>query len=191
MRSRRLLNGIFVIGLAVGFSACGDTVTAPVEPEVPEASAGLLSSLFRAPTVEVVHRSQPLATDEVVSMVIGREGGTIRLPEAGFAFHVPRWALREPTEITITAPAGELVGYHMEPHGLRFRRSAVAVQDLTKTELPFLQRVLGGQPVAAYFQGDLAPRVQALEILDLNLWGILGIGTFRIDHFSGYVIATD
>ena len=53
-----------------------------------------------------------------------------------------------------------------------------------------LTALLDGQDLfGAYFQGPLEPEVTALETLPL--WLLRSLGLFRIDHFSGYVIATN
>lgn len=186
MRVQHVLRYGLVLGsLALG--ACSDNTTAP-EPAAPDPSASLVGGLLPlgGNTVEVAHRTVPLAEDEVASAVVGKWGGILRLPRAGLTVVIPPGALRGEQRITVTAPAGDLVGYHFAPHGLEFRRTASVFQDLDNTDVGLLDN-----PVAAYFEGDLGPLVEALEILRLNLIGLLGIAEFRIDHFSGYVIATD
>lgn len=185
-----------VLGASFLITSCTES---PMAPQVPaeEPSYGLLGGLLGRLTgggggdqVEVLERNRPLAEDEVVSRVIGYYGGTIHLPEAGLTVTFPWGAVRSRTRITVTAPAGNLVGYHFEPHGLRFRRDVTVVQDLRGTEADLLGLGLGVSLdlQAAYFQGELQPEVTALEKITLWLLSILGI--FRIDHFSGYVIAT-
>lgn len=189
-RFRNVL-GILAIGVVLAVSGC-DTPTDP-RPDAVEPELGLLGTvtglLGSDQPVRVLERTEPLGGDIRVTRTIGPSGGTIRIPEAGLTVIVPRRALRQDTEITVTAPAGELVGYHFAPHGLRFDRSVTIRQDLSKTEASLLTNLLGGLK-GAYFMGDLKPRVLALELLDLNLIDRL-LAQFRIDHFSGYVIATD
>ncbi|NNL29402.1 MAG: hypothetical protein HKO77_00180 [Gemmatimonadetes bacterium] len=132
----------------------------------------------------VAERSQPLPQDEVASQVIGPLGGVIQLPEAGLTVVFPIGAVDSPTEITVTAPAGNLVGYHFAPHGLEFNLPVAVMQDLTKATIED-----GADLSAVYFDGDLEPEVTVLEELTLELLDLLGI--FEIDHFSGYVIATN
>lgn len=126
----------------------------------------------------------PESGPEVVTETIGYQGGIIRLPESGLTVVVPLGALRADTRITVTAPAGDLVGYYFEPHGLEFRRSVTLMQDMQLTDLLSLK-----SPSAAYFQGELEPEVRALE--SIALWLLRTLGVFEIDHFSGYVIATN
>jgi hypothetical protein len=183
-RSRFVALGIFA---AMAMSGCGD---APLSPTPPEANEALLGLLGSSGQVEVLHRTTPLAQDEVVSETLGPFGGTISLPQAGLTIVVPVGALTSSTTITVTAPAGDLVGYHFQPHGLVFRKPLTAAQRTWGTDLGLLGAILS-PPFAAYFQGELQPTVEALEILNLNLLGLLGIAQFQISHFSGYVIATD
>jgi hypothetical protein len=193
-RARPLVRAL-QLGLVVLASACSDLPTAPA-PEAVAPSAGLLGDLL-APVlrpsgqVAVLERSVPLAEDEVVTQWVGRLGGIIRLPRAGLTVIVPFGALDSSTRITVTAPAGNLVGYEFQPHGLRFARPLTVTQDLLSTAglgLLDLQ--------AVYFEGELAPTVTPLE--SLPVWVLNALGIFRVEHFSqyavarrGYVVATD
>ena len=190
----RKFTAALLVGASFLITACSESPTAPA-PVVEEPSYGLLGDLLgtlsgggSAEQVTVVKRDRPLSEDEVASKVIGYYGGTIHLPEAGLTVVFPWGALRSPTRITVTAPAGNLVGYHFEPHGLRFRRDVTVAQDLRGTEADLLGLGLSLNLQAAYFEGELQPEVTALESIALWLLRILGI--FKIDHFSGYVIAT-
>ncbi len=176
-----------LLGASFFFVGCSDVPTSPAEAPVPE--AGLLDDVtdllgFQAREVTVLRRSVPLAEDEVVSRVIGPAGGVIFLPRAGLTVLFPSGALERSTEITVRAPAGDLVGYHFAPHGLEFHREVTVTQDMLRTE------GLGVRGLSvAYFEGELAPTVTALE--SLPLWVLRVLGFFRIEHFSGYVIATN
>ena len=126
----RSLMGAAVVGVFLFFAGCTDAPTTP-PVQVDEPDFGILGSIDDAASslldltgqdVAVLERSRPLDSDEVVSETIGYGGGIIRLPESGLTVFVPWGAVRAPTRITVTAPAGDLVGYHFEPHGLEFRR---------------------------------------------------------------------
>jgi hypothetical protein len=188
----RIFAGAFVLCLALLVAGCTDLPTAPTAPAEPveDPSYGLLglggllgSGGGGDGLVTVLERRVPLATAEVVTRTIGRAGGIIRLPEAGLTVVIPLWALSSNTEITVTAPAGNLVGYHFAPHGLRFRRPVTVMQDLDLRQLLSLNTLS-----AHYFDGELEPKVTSLE--RLTLWLLRTLGIFRIEHFSGYVIAT-
>lgn len=197
MVSKRKFTTALLLGASFLITACTESPMAPAAP-ADDPSYGLLGDLLGGLTggggsgdqVEVLERNRPLDQDEVVSKVIGYYGGTIRLPEAGLTVTFPWGAVRSPTRITITAPAGNLVGYHFAPHGLRFSRDVTVVQDLRGTEADLLGLGLGVSLnlQAAYFEGELRPTVTPLESITLWLLRILGI--FKIEHFSGYVIAT-
>jgi hypothetical protein len=184
------LFGALFTGASFLIAGCSDLPTAPT-PDVADPSYSLLNDLttLLQPNddheVRVLRRRVALDHDEVESAVIGPWGGTIRLEEAGLTVRVPMGALRGYTRITVTAPAGDLVGYYFAPHGLQFERPLTVSQDLFGTEGLGL---LNGLSVA-YFEGDLEPSVTALESLPLWLLRLLGI--FQVEHFSGYVIAVD
>lgn len=178
-----------ILGASLAIAGCVESPTAP-QPEVEE-SYGLLGTLERLlggsrgqGTADVLERRVPLASDEVVTRTIGRWGGVIVMPQSGLSILFPYGAVRSDTRITVTAPAGDLVGYHFEPHGLQFRVPVTVVQDMSKTKGLHLTGLS-----AVYFQGELEPQVSILERLPLFLLRVLGI--FTIEHFSGYVIATN
>ena len=192
MRAKRARTLGLALVLALG--ACSDAPTSvplstpePARSTLLELDADLLDG--PAGSVLVLRRTTPLDSDEVVTRTIGALGGTITLPRAGLKLVVPAGALLSSRTITVTAPAGNRVGYHFQPHGLQFLLPVTAVQTLDEKQLQFLQ-VPGLTPLAAYFSGDLQPRVTALERLSLDV-SLLGRATFQIRHFSGYVIATD
>jgi hypothetical protein len=190
-----------VLGALVFAAGCSDLPTAP-EPEFAP-SHGLVGDLVGVlgrtvdTTLDVVvgvlspvlNRSEPLRRDEVVSATIGRNGGTIRLPRAGLTVTIPRGALSSNTRITVTAPAGDLMGYEFAPHGLQFEKPVTLTQEITRREAA---NGLEG----IYFEGELQPTVTVLEVKPVTVSRDHAI--FRIDHFSGYglrrrgyVVATD
>jgi hypothetical protein len=184
------------VGAFLLVAGCSDVPTAPgVEVTL---TSGLLDGATGVVTptsgqVAVLKRTVPLAQDEVVTQVIGRLGGVIRLPRAGLTVVVPFGAVNSLTRVTVTAPAGNLVGYDFQPHGLRFERPLTLTQDLLGTDGLGL---LSGSLQVVYFDGDLAPTVAPLETIPVWLLDTLGI--YRIQHFSGYatarrgyVVATD
>lgn len=192
MHRIRSLMGALAVGVLVLVAGCVDAPTVPYE-DLTDPEYGLLGSDgdltsdlldLTGREVTVLERARPLLRSESATQTIGRRGGVIRLPESGLTVFVPWEAVRESTEITVTAPAGNLVGYHFEPHGLEFRHPVTLVQDMTLASLFDGKTLLG-----AYFQGPLEPTVTALETLPLYL--LRSLGVFRIDHFSGYVIATN
>jgi len=184
----RTLPALF-LGLTLFLVGCADLPTSP-DAAADEPQPGLIGDLTgglpggRSGEVTVLRRTVPLAQDEVASEVIGPWGGVLHLPEAGLTVVVPRGALDRATRITVTAPAGDLVGYHFAPHGLQFDRDLTVTQNLLTTQ----GLGLGGLSVA-YFEGELEPTVSAVE--RLSLWVLRLLGVFRVEHFSGYVIATN
>jgi hypothetical protein len=185
-RAHRYL-GAFLLGASFFVFGCSDLPTAPQTDAVAPSNSllgNLAGGLTKTPDhVAVLKRTVPLAQDEVASEVVGRLGGVIRLPRAGMTVLVPFGAVDRPMRITVTAPAGDLVGYQFEPHGLRFQRPLTVTQDLLSTQGLGL---LSGLQVV-YFDGDLKSTVSPLE--SLSLWLLNSLGIYRIEHFSGYAIA--
>ena len=180
---RRVLLRLSVT-MAIFAIGCVDLPTSPasrvgVAPGTP--ASDLLGD---SSGVEVIRRQTPLAEDVVVTHTIGLLGGVIEVPDAGLVVVVPPLALLTPTAITVVAPAGDLVGYHFYPEGLTFGVPLIARQSLLGTEQP-----AGANLVAAFVEGDLAPTMEALELLPIDVAGPLA--SFPIHHFSGYVVATD
>jgi hypothetical protein len=174
--------------LALAFG-CTDPTGAPGDNLVPAPSESLLSALLGGDTVVVVQRFVSLAEDEVVTTTVGPLGGRISLPNAGLTLVVPPGAVTAPTSITVSAPAGNLLGYSFHPHGLTFNVPLLASQDLSGTNAFAGLGAMSPNLVAAYFEGSLTPSVEALEILPLGLSGRLGL--FNIQHFSGYIVGTN
>ena len=168
--------------------ACGDPATAPIAEEMSRPSLAESEAGSVAAPVAVLERRVALAEEERVSRTIGLLGGVVVLPEAGLSVLVPPGALTAPTTITVIAPAGRLVGYHFLPEGQSFSLPLVVRQSLLGTEA--VSALGSGQHlVAAHFDGELTPVVDALELLTLDVLGPLGV--FRVEHFSGYVIGTN
>jgi hypothetical protein len=143
--------------------------------------------------VRGVTRSTALAKDISVSAVIGKNGGTLSIPDAGLTLVVPPGAVKSNTTFTATALAGRLVAYEFEPHGTTFAVPLQFSQDLTKTNL------LGS------LTGSLLMKGAYFSSKD-NLNTTLGIGLvnelvpattdllsrrvrFPINHFSGYLVS--
>lgn len=138
------------------------------------------------PIVTAIRRLEALERPISVRQRIGPEGGQIEIEEVGLKVDFPPGALQRRTWITVTAPAGDLVGYHFEPSGTEFDEPVVVKQILKYTNA---HRSEYRDLIAAYFQGPLEEHEEALEILPLVTNA--GIAKFAIEHFSGYVIATN
>jgi hypothetical protein len=189
MPRARKLSPLFLCAALV-IVGCADLPTAP-EPEAVAPEYGLLGGLLgvvggvvktldaivTAVLSPVLTRDVPLDRDEVVSATIGRWGGEIHLPRAGLTVVVPRGALDRATLITVRAPAGDLLGYEFQPHGLQFDRPVTLTQEISSGS------AAGGLEVV-YFDGDLQPEVPVLEVVPVATSRTQAV--FRIEHFSGY-----
>jgi hypothetical protein len=181
---------IFPLLLAVLLAACGPEST---QPSAHVRTGGPVLELFDpALEVDVLQRSAPLLHNFAAAGIIGRDGGTLRIPEAGFSIEFPPTAVRVPTLITVTALPGTGVAYVFAPHGLVFRTPPVITQDLRGTAAfgnPALRTTLEGAylPDLAALAG-LTARVRETRPtqVDVSGWKM----RFDVDHFSGYIASS-
>ena len=187
----RLLSVLLLAG-------CARDAATPLEPDTNtsstvsteqfQQSAALLGLL----PVRGVTRVVPLQQNISVSAVIGPDGGTISIPDAGLTLVVPPRAVTSSTNFTATALAGRLVAYEFEPHGTKFPVPLQFTQDLKKVSL--LGVVTAPVLDGAYFS-DASRLNQTLgiaavsEILPATVDLLrLRVG-FPINHFSGYLVS--
>jgi hypothetical protein len=179
---RSLLLGLAGFGLA-GCSV--DGATAPKRPDGP--SAALLGNLL---TKDALTRKTELTSDITVSAVIGKAGGRLTIPAAGFELTVPAGAVVSETVFTVTAISGTLVAYEFGPHGLKFRVPLRAAQDLSGTTWRQVSLPL----TAGYFldKADLdesSKTALVSEVIEGTTSLISKRFAWQIEHFSGYVVA--
>ncbi|HYW12121.1 MAG TPA: hypothetical protein VE871_09190 [Longimicrobium sp.] len=185
LKHLRLFLPVFVL-----LAACGTDTT---QPSALVQTGGPVLELFDpALEVDVLQRSAPLLHNSAAVGVIGRDGGTLSLPEAGFSIEFPPNAVRLPTLISVTALPGTSVGYVFAPHGLTFRKPPVITQELRGTAVfgqPALRATLEGAylPDLAGLAG-LTARVRETRptMVDVTGWKM----QFTVDHFSTYVAST-
>jgi len=70
----------------------------------------------------ILERNQLIENDIVVSATIGKNGGTISIPETGFELIIPKGAVSKNVKFTVTAMAGKSVAYDFQPHGMIFKQ---------------------------------------------------------------------
>lgn len=175
---------------AAALAACGADGT---QPAGVIATGGPLLGLSDPPIeVSVLQRSTPLLHNYAAAAVIGPEGGTLRIPDAGFAIAFPAGAVAQPTEISVAAVPGHAVAYLFQPHGLVFGSPAVITQDLRGTRAPRDPDALR-QMEGAYFTGleALAGSIATVRetrptLVDTNARKV----TWTVEHFSGYTVST-
>jgi hypothetical protein len=191
MKQFKFWRSIVLAFTAMGFAGCAtDLPTAPKFQSDP--STGLVSDLLGGLLQKkVLERKTALTKDITVSAVIGEKGGTLSIPAAGFTVTIPAGAVKAPTNFSVTAIKGSMVAYEFGPHGIKFAKSLSAQQDLRVTKWGLLSlRPL----VAGYFADRSAldlRNVTALvsEVLSGVIAPLTQQFTFKIDHFSGYVVA--
>lgn len=182
-------------------AACGDRgiTTPPASPQPKKPTSGLKSTVpvTTVEAVRVLHRSKPLPKAFTTTEVIGPEGGSLSIPQAGVHVIFARGAVTSKTRITMTAIEGEVVAYEFQPHGLRFKAPVEVRQDLKQTEAdkdPDLRSALQG----SYFDTDLTSSfvnaAHTFARIRESRHGKLKKDSrfleFIIEHFSGYMVST-
>ena len=185
-------------------AGCRDSIApAPVAPDAngqPEQLLGLNIPLIdnllgTGDTVIVLQRATPLPSNITATKVIGREGGTLSLPDAGLTINVPAGAVYYPTTFSVTALAGRPVAYEFGPHGSKFAKPLTMTQDLRVTYLN--QASLSYLHFhAGYFTSstnliDFLLRAVVSELLPATASANDMVVRFNVSHFSGYLVAID
>ena len=189
----RLLSVLLLAG-------CARDAATPLEPDTNTSISSTTSTeqfqqsatLLGLLPVRGVTRVVPLQQNISVSTVIGQDGGTISIPDAGLTLVVPPGAVTSSTNFTATALAGRLVAYEFEPAGTKFPVPLQFTQDHTKVSL--LGAVTAPVLDGAYFT-DASRLNQTIgfgavsEIVPATVDLLrLQVG-FPINHFSGYLVS--
>jgi hypothetical protein len=175
---------------AAALTACAPDTTGP--SELISADRAQLNLSDPPLVIDVLQRSEPLLHNFAAAALIGRNGGVIRLPEAGFTMTFPANSVRFPTLITVVAVPGTPVAYLFQPHGLVFQKPPTITQDLRGTEAfgdPAILRDLEGAyfPEAGLLDGLTAIiRETRPTNVDVSGWKM----RFEVEHFSGYTAST-
>ena len=178
--------------------ACADGPAAPTAaPLAPTAApqSGLLSNLLNVTVgglATVLQRPTALTAPVTVSATIGTAGGSLSVPGTGLTLTVPAGAVQKATTFTITAPAGRGIWYEFGPSGSRFAVPLVVTQELPAT---LLGGLLGPAKLeAVYFadgtQNEATGTALAKEVLPISFNAPGTKATFRVTHFSGYMVST-
>lgn len=177
---------------ALGVVGCAGDPAAPASARLGQgASSGLVVDLLDGVVQKnALTRKVALPKDVTASARIGREGGRIAIPGAGFELIVPPGAVAAKTAFSVTAIKGTLVAYEFSPHGITFNVPLVARQDLGGTNWTLLSPSLQ----AGYFleRANLDQRSATAAVSELINGLTLPLTkqfNWRINHFSGYVVA--
>ena len=170
MLKRIVLRSLIVVSLVGGLSFCrSDSPSAPpaAAPLVAKGPGKNLGSLLSCDTRGYGK----------VTKTIGSAGGTIDI--GPHRLTIPAYALRENTQITATAPAGNVILVELQPHGLNFRQQASLTLSYAECGL------LVPAPKVAYVGDQLEIYYFLPSVPDL----INRTSTGKLDHFSGYSLA--
>jgi hypothetical protein len=185
---------------AIAFTAaCSDSLTAPTQSAETTRSNGLLSSVggLVGGLVNGLIPAKALARNMAVSAPVSRsvtftrQGGAIELAELGLRVDVPAGAIpRDTMTITVTAVPGKMVAYEFQPHGTKFLKPLVFRQDLSNTTWSnSLIKLLHG----GYFKNASQLNHASGTALLNELLPAVTLNrhvTFKIDHFSGYMVSS-
>ena len=190
----RSLRRALALGLSAALAAC--TSESPTAPAAPQAQPSLVSAPPSTTVLKALTREVPLSADLTVQSVIGAEGGTFAIPEAGLKVIVPAGAVSEPTVFTATALAGTMVAYEFGPHGSRFATALKVQQELRGTSWYKATNQLL-TPEVGYFaeRSDLNEGLGVgvvSEVLPTDIYVELTGSKLRFDvwHFSGYMVSS-
>jgi hypothetical protein len=199
---------LIAVGVAaVALAACVDTATSPATKFQPSAhgpeytriratdSLMRVTDIVFSDTALVLKRLAPLDSNISVSAVIGPDGGSIKINDAGGKIDIPAGALGEPTTITMTALGGADVAYEFQPHGLTFAKPVKVQQDLRSTWASVYPQLLGMAHGGYYDQSldsSFVDKGKLFVLLKEHELGYLESNAtqlkFYIGHFSGYVV---
>lgn len=180
----------FLLALA-SLGTAGCAIESPTAPPIGQSATTLVTdALSGLITKDVLTRKKALTKDITVAATIGKEGGRLTIPAAGFELVIPPGAVGTRTKFTVTAVRGTLVAYEFGPHGTQFAVPLRARQDLSVTNW----RPLGPTLVSGYFlershldQGAATALVS--EVISGLTDPLAKQFGWRIEHFSGYVVA--
>ena len=189
--SVRRLTAIALSALAL--VSCGTESPTAALPQLqqspPQNASRDLLGLNALLGMDGLQRTRPLAEPITVSKVIGPDGGTLAIPEAGVTVTVPRGALAATTNIVMTARAGTLVAYDFAPHGITFAKPLVFSQKLSGTNATLLSAPL--LQLGYYEDASLLTKTGGLvsQLLGGTVNTLTWTFTSSIPHFSGYMVS--
>jgi hypothetical protein len=201
-----------LLAAAVAALACGDaaSLSAP-QPLAPEAATLSASHGPRVPhggrvRLSLLRRTKPLAADEVACRYIDparSKDDKISLRKAGLTVTFPAGSLPAPTNVCLTAQAGELLTYSFEPHGLQFNHRIEVEQKLHGTSA-YHVAALASSLTAGYLPEGVTEDVddagvgEFSETFNTKVFDDAHTPTktspttaiFHTTHFSGYALAS-
>jgi hypothetical protein len=189
-------SAVSLAALALIAWGCAEQGSSLLEPNETSVHASTSTSTV---TVKTLLRDVPLESDLTRSWTVKRaQGATLDWPEVGLRVVVPAWAFSAEREmvISITAPKGDVVAYDFGPDGAVFSEPLELIQSTKGTNFARLPRVQQENTRGAYFKSitqvsDLTntARVDEFEPTVIDVIG--NKLTFKITHFSGYLLSTN
>jgi hypothetical protein len=188
--TNRFLQAALGLGLGLSIVAGCREGMGPGSSAAPTQLTGSLST--RTNRQSVLLRTNPLRTTQA-SAVIGSDGGTLRLADAGLTLSVPAGAVAADVEFTVTARAGRLVAYEFEPHGITFALPLTLTQELDGTRaarnVALMSTLAGGYFASSAALDSSSGTAEVRELLRATVDATSQTVSFPVAHFSGYILA--
>jgi hypothetical protein len=138
-----------------------------------------------------LERRQALADTVSATFAVTKDGGTFTLPGTGLTIWVQANTVSAEFPLTVKALPGKVVAYQFGPHGTKFPKSLIMIQDLKGTNY---NARTNATFEAGYFGslGDLdatAGTALIKERLQSTFDAESGNFYFAVNHFSGYMVS--
>jgi hypothetical protein len=193
MRKQMFVRPVAFAAAVALVTACGaDQLTSPAVSAHPTQNLARLLPTQSA-LVSALLRTRPLARDVVAGAIIGPEGGSFQIPEAGVQVVVPAGAVQSPTAFSVKALKGLIAAYDFSPAGAVFQTPLQVTQSLQGTVLervPNLANLQGAYFASSTQLDQLRGQAYVNELEPTVVGAGGGKVTFAVSHFSGYIVAS-
>lgn len=182
MKTRKVRALMLVVMASAVITSCGDVTTAPVRANAPAVSVPAYSYGV-SERLNLVTTARSRGGAAIMRRVIDQRGGWLWSDDV--YLYVPPGALRTPTEITLTLPAGDALEVELEPHGLRFDKPVMLAFNLRDTKVD--PRHAATELLGAYYVSPASlGSVDAEEVSSVFRFG--SMAAFNIMHFSSHAL---
>jgi hypothetical protein len=201
-RTRRIATMVSLAASAMTFlAACSDSPTAPAAPAAASPAATVLAPTaapahgkLDAPVlVNALTRATRLPVPLVGVAVIGPNGGTLEIKQAGLKVTFPKGLVTSTRVFWATALPGDIIAYDFGPSSDFGDKEVVIEQQLRGTSFAKLN---GTELIqGAYFRSfdalrDVLGVAEVTELRPATVTYDKNAVRFGVTHFSGYMVST-